>query len=58
MYLEKYRWSSYLDYTGKKNFSSVLTTSLFGKAFGSYPKALAEYLKDTESDFDPHLRLE
>src|SRR3990167_293898 len=28
-YLENYRWSSYLDYCGKKNFPSILTTDFF-----------------------------
>lgn len=48
-YLDKYRWSSYLDYCGKKNFPSILTKSLFGNAFGDYRKAIKEYLKDVES---------
>jgi len=46
-YLESYRWSSYLDYCGKKNFPSILTTSLFKDAFGTnYASALKEYLED------------
>ena len=47
-YLSHYRWSSYLDYVGQKNFSSILTTDFFGDAFGNYEKALMEYLKGAE----------
>ena len=45
-YLSEYRWSSYLDYCGKKNFPSVLTTSLFGDVFRNYAKHIAEYVED------------
>lgn len=57
-YLGEYRWSSYLDYTGKKNFPSILSTSLFKNAFGNYEKTLAEYLGDAEQDLSPKLQLE
>jgi len=54
-YLNSYRWSSYPDYCGKKNFPSILTKDLFENAPGEYPKELVEYLKSTEmpsvSDF-------
>lgn len=56
-HLEQYRWSSYLDYAGRKNFPSILTTSLFKDAFGNYPRSLGEYLKDAETDLGL-LRLE
>lgn len=49
-YLDQYRWSSYLDYTGKKNFSSVLATSFFRDALGNYCDSLHEYLNDAEED--------
>lgn len=49
-YLYNYRWSSYLDYSGKKNFPSILTTSLFNDALGNYNESLRMYLKDTEND--------
>jgi len=54
-YLNGYRWSSYLDYSGKKNFPSILNKDLFGDAFGNYQEALKEYLKDAEtsSNIDP-----
>lgn len=49
-YLDSYRWSSYLDYIGKKNFPSILTTSLFKDALGDYRESLTEYLHDAEYD--------
>lgn len=30
-HLRKYRWSSYNDYCGRRNFPSILTTELFGE---------------------------
>lgn len=47
-HLDDYRWSSYLDYCGKKNFPSIITKNLFGDVFKNYQKTLAAYLKDTE----------
>jgi len=47
-YLETYRWSSYLDYCGKKNFPSVITKELFGDVFRNYRKSIGSYLKDIE----------
>lgn len=49
-YLDSYRWSSYFDYTGKKNFPSIITTSLFKNALGDYRDSLIEYLRDSEYD--------
>lgn len=51
-YLDSYRWSSYLDYTNKKNFPSILTTSLFKDALGHYPDSLGDYLADAETNLD------
>ena len=51
-YLGSYRWSSYLDYIGMKNFPSILTTSLFKNALGDYRESLNEYLHDAEYDSD------
>lgn len=48
-YLDSYRWSSYLDYVGKKNFPSILTTSLFQEKSGDYASELRSYLRDSES---------
>ena len=49
-YLDSYRWSSYLDYSGKKNFPSILTSSFFKEALGDPHKATIAYLKDIASD--------
>ncbi len=47
-FLEKYRWSSFLDYIGKKNFPSVTNRDLLLKFFGGteeYKKSTVEWLK-------------
>ena len=51
-YLNSYRWSSYPDYIGKRNFPSILTTSLFKKSLGNYNDSLISYLHDAEYDND------
>lgn len=48
-HLDAYRWSSYLDYKGIKNFPSILTTGLFQERSGDYIKDLRSYLHDSES---------
>jgi putative transposase len=58
VYLDSYRWSSYLDYSGKKNFPSILTTSLFQEKPGDYEKDLRSYLRDAEGLPTPNLTLE
>ncbi len=45
-FLHEYRWSSYPDYCGHKNFPSILTTSFFNAIFDSYPSAFKEFLHD------------
>jgi len=50
-YLDSYRWSSYLDYSDKKNFPSILTTSFFKGALGNPRQAVKEYLKDAETEY-------
>ena len=47
-HLGSYRWSSYLDYCGEKNFPSLLTTGLFADVFGNYKKIISSYLRDIE----------
>jgi len=47
-HLEKYRWSSYLDYCGKKNFPSIITTDLFGDIFKDYKREIRTYLRDID----------
>lgn len=62
-HLRSYRWSSYLDYSGTKNFPSILTTSLFHGVFNNNYTAQAEkYLRDISLNTDiqsiRHLTLE
>lgn len=45
-HLEKYRWSSYLDYCGHKNFPSLITTDLFNEVFKNYQQEVREYLHE------------
>lgn len=54
-YLKKYRWSSFPDYCGQKNFPSILTKSLFDDAFEQgYLSDLKEYLLGrAHEDIDP-----
>ncbi len=49
-HLEKYRWSSYVDYCGRRNFPSILTKQLFSEADGDYEKVLKKYLHDLQAD--------
>lgn len=51
-HLDAYRWSSYLDYSGEKNFPSILTTSLFKDSLGNYNDSLNGFLHDSEYDSD------
>jgi putative transposase len=44
-YLHQYRWSSYQDYLGKKNFPSILTTTLFQEKLGDVQKSTEKYLQ-------------
>lgn len=56
MHLETYRWSSYLDYCGRKNFPSIITKELFGDIFKNYKKTIASYMRDIEiSSLKPFL---
>ncbi len=57
-HLESYRWSSYLDYIGKRNFPSVITTRLFDEAYGGYARAAKEFLASGEDESLVALRLE
>jgi putative transposase len=55
-FLEKYRWSSYLDYIGKKNFPSVTQREFLTKFLGGpeqYKKDTIKWLKElSTSDVD------
>ena len=47
-HLEKYRWSSFLDYVGNPNFPSIITPNFFADFFGNYRKEILHYLHDIE----------
>lgn len=48
-FLKSYRWSSYQDYVGIKNFPSILRTDFFKDVFeGQYAKQVEEYLQDID----------
>ena len=51
-YLETYRWSSYLDYAGTKNFPSLITKDLFEGRAGEYAADLRDYLRSAEAHAD------
>ncbi len=54
-FLNSYRWSSYLDYTGKKNFPSIIQKNLLLDSFGSqenYRKETLEWLKNITSNVE------
>ena len=50
-FLESYRWSSHLDYTGQKNFPSVTQREFLLKIFGgpeNYEKEVVGWLKEMD----------
>ncbi len=52
-FLESYKWSSYLDYIGKKNFPSVISTKFLNEIWGSsqkYKLDFKKWLKDFDID--------
>ena len=55
-FLESYRWSSYLDYIGKKNFPSVIASDFILANYGSaipkvkYKQEIKEWLENFEYD--------
>lgn len=63
-YLNTYRWSSYLDHTGKDNFPSVISKNLFKELYGTpkqYKSDMHEWIKDMDFTYfekklleDPH----
>lgn len=58
-HLANYRWSSYQDYIGIKNFPSVLTTSLFQEVFSNnYKNQVSKYLSDIDTTHVQDLLLE
>ena len=57
-HLEGYRWSSFLDYCGVRNFPSVITTELFREVSPDYRRELGGYLKDMQLDTVRNMLLE
>lgn len=57
-YLMKYRWSSYKDYCGERNFPSILTTELFGERPDIFKKHILEYSGTGSIDVPHQLLLE
>jgi len=54
-FLKKYRWSSFPDYIGKKNFPSVTSRELFLKFFGDereYEKETRKWLREREQNIE------
>lgn len=52
-FLEKYRWSSHLDYLGIKNFPSVTQREFLNKFFGGekeYKKSIYSWLKEIDTN--------
>ena len=52
-FLEKYRWSSFQDYIGKKNFPSVTSRNFLGKYLGGtaqYRKHALEWIQGMNFD--------
>lgn len=50
-FLDSYRWSSYLDYTGKPNFSSVIFRKFIEEMYGSgtrYRADMKEWLREMD----------
>ncbi len=43
-HIDTYRWSSYADYCGKRNFPSLLTTKFFKDSIGNIEKETLGYL--------------
>lgn len=60
-FLESYRWSSHLDYLGKKNFPSVTNRELLMDFFAGpeeYRKRVKEWLRDIDLEVISGLTLE
>ena len=57
-YLDTWRWSSYLDYSGKRNFPSILDQELYSDTYTDYRNDLISYLKDISHELPESLILE
>ncbi len=54
-FLDNYRWSSYMDYTGKKNFPSILQKDFLLESFGSeekYRKEIVDWMKSFKDIYE------
>jgi len=49
-HLERYRWSSYLDYCNISNFPSIITTGIFKRIHPDLKKETARYLRDMATE--------
>lgn len=57
--ISEYKWSSYLDYAGVKNFPSIINTSLFQDVFqNKYKESLEKYIRDLGVTEIKYLNLE
>lgn len=55
-FLEKYRWSSFLDYMGKKNFPSVTDRDFLLRLYGGEEKTMEELERAYKKDFSAWLK--
>lgn len=53
--LEEYRWSSYADYCGRKNFPTMLTTKFFKESIGDVEKESLRYFEESGRMLDDKL---
>ena len=54
-FLNNYRWSSYMDYIGKKNFPSVISHALYSDYFNgekNYQKSTEEWIKSRANNIE------
>jgi putative transposase len=56
-HLSAYKWSSYNDYCGTKNFPSVLSPDLFRDVYGNYQSVMQKYLADSQKEFEQRATL-
>lgn len=56
--LGRYRWSSYNDYVGKKNFPSIIRADFMRSSLGNIEKKTMEYIEDIDLSTISSLPLE
>ncbi len=57
-YLMKYRWSSYPDYCGRKNFPMILSTDLFDEPAAKFKRRIFDYAGATHESLPAPFLLE